>query len=278
MGDEINQIIGVRQGCLLSSLLFVLYLEFGVRLANADTDKSDEIMKCLKDILAYVDDLAVSSVEEEELRERLDALGRGIKAEGMEISVRKTKVMVAAGKERRVSHSAVCTVCGSAEGYEDMMICSDEAGLRGCQRGFHASCMGLENIPDGSWFCADCVENCSHFRCEDGSFDIVDEFEYLGSVQSATVTSTGAIRHRIMKATKAYGMLSRLWKSRMSYCVKGLVYKTMVRTVLLHGATTWTTTKSDIRELEVFEMRCLRRMANTTLLAHRTSASVREQL
>ena len=133
-------------------------------------------------------------------------------------------------------------------------------------------------MPDGTWYCERCDEQNREFDVDGELYGVVEEFEYLGSIQSASTTSTAAIRHRIAKATKAFGMLTKLWRSRMKWHVKGAVYCSMVRSVLLYASETWTTTSADLQELETFEMACLRRIARTSLLAHRTSESVRQQL
>ncbi|OAY69751.1 BRCT domain-containing protein, partial [Ananas comosus] len=51
-----------------------------------------------------------------------------------------------------------CTVCGSRERGEVMLICGNEGGTVGCGIGTHIDCCNppMEAIPEGDWFCAKC--------------------------------------------------------------------------------------------------------------------------
>lgn len=52
-----------------------------------------------------------------------------------------------------------CRVCGFRDRGEEMLICGDEHGSRGCGVGIHFDCLDprLENVPEEDWFCADCT-------------------------------------------------------------------------------------------------------------------------
>ncbi|WOL06686.1 BRCT domain-containing protein [Canna indica] len=56
------------------------------------------------------------------------------------------------------SEDLSCTVCGSRDRGEVMLICGDEAGTVGCGIGIHIDCCDppLESIPEGDWFCPKC--------------------------------------------------------------------------------------------------------------------------
>eukprot|EP00239_Pterosperma_sp_CCMP1384_P010102 CAMPEP_0197862096 /NCGR_PEP_ID=MMETSP1438-20131217/38585_1 /TAXON_ID=1461541 /ORGANISM="Pterosperma sp., Strain CCMP1384" /LENGTH=140 /DNA_ID=CAMNT_0043479519 /DNA_START=315 /DNA_END=733 /DNA_ORIENTATION=- len=79
------------------------------------------------------------------------------------------------------------------------------------------------------------------------------EFVYLGVVQAENVGSSGAVEARMGKATRAFRGLYKVWKQRISWETKGELYRTLVRSVLLAGAGTWTATSADFRLLEVWE-------------------------
>jgi len=51
----------------------------------------------------------------------------------------------------------VCAVCGSGEQEASLMLCGN--GLRGCDRGFHTTCLtpALAAVPLGDWFCPGCT-------------------------------------------------------------------------------------------------------------------------
>ncbi|XP_026657983.2 BRCT domain-containing protein At4g02110 [Phoenix dactylifera] len=56
-----------------------------------------------------------------------------------------------------------CSVCGSRDRGEVMLICGDESGNVGCGIGTHIDCCDppLEAVPDGDWFCSKCSSNAS---------------------------------------------------------------------------------------------------------------------
>ncbi|KAG1338760.1 BRCT domain-containing protein [Cocos nucifera] len=61
-----------------------------------------------------------------------------------------------------------CSVCGSRDRGEVMLICGDEGGTIGCGIGTHIDCCDppLEAVPDGDWFCSKCSSNASKTPCK----------------------------------------------------------------------------------------------------------------
>jgi hypothetical protein len=47
------------------------------------------------------------------------------------------------------SHISYCVQCRDGG---DLMCCD------GCPAAYHPACLGLVNVPDGSWFCPSCVQ------------------------------------------------------------------------------------------------------------------------
>ncbi|KAK7730853.1 hypothetical protein SLS53_008931 [Cytospora paraplurivora] len=45
-----------------------------------------------------------------------------------------------------------CPVCNTAENEHVLLLCD------GCDTPYHTHCIGLEDIPDGSWFCMECAD------------------------------------------------------------------------------------------------------------------------
>ena len=88
---------------------------------------------------------------------------------------------------------------------------------------------------------------------------MVDTLSYLGSI----LTSDGDINSRITKASSAFGRLRhRLWDEQgIRLDTKISVYVAVVLTILLYGCETWTLYRHNIRKLDQFHMRLLRRTA-----------------
>ena len=91
--------VGVQQGCLLSPSLFNLYLE---RIMTDVLDEFDEVVSCAGrriDELGFADDIDLMEENEDGLQEVTRRVEDASKKFGMEISVAKSKVMMAGKKE-----------------------------------------------------------------------------------------------------------------------------------------------------------------------------------
>ena len=97
---------------------------------------------------------------------------------------------------------------------------------------------------------------------------VVDEFRYLRGTISSNCLIDADITSRIAKASATFGCLSRrLWNTRdVHLSTKLAVYKVAIIPVLLYNCETWTMYRRQIRQLDSFDMRCLRRVTNTEVL------------
>ena len=218
---------GVRQGCVLSPLLFNCVMDRILREATemlggglnieytpagglflSYRDKTTA-SSCIQNVL-YADDLTLVAETRRELQHMLDVLDRACTRWGMQISVSKTKILTV--EEQLVGDQPPITLRGQA----------------------------LEEV---------------------------ESFSYLGSEvgQSAKVEKEVAVR--LEKAGKVYQMWRRkVFRSRnLGKATKMRVFRTMVMSVLLYSAETWPVTQHDIRRLKTFQMRCLRDILGLTL-------------
>ena len=92
--------------------------------------------------------------------------------------------------------------------------------------------------------------------------EVVESFVYLGSCITAGGNVEDKISLRIQKARLAFANLRNLWRRYdVSLSLKGRVYNTSVRAMLLYGYETWPLRAEDVRKLFVFDNRCLRTIA-----------------
>ena len=96
--------------------------------------------------------------------------------------------------------------------------------------------------------------------------DTVNEFTYLGSVISDTLSLDTELNQRIGKASSTLSRLTkRVWNNKkLTERTKTLVYKACVLSTLLYGSEAWTLMAHQENRLHVFHMRCLRRILGLT--------------
>ena len=103
-------------------------------------------------------------------------------------------------------------------------------------------------------------------------------FKYLGVMQSVDASSCEAMHHRMGAASMAFRQLKSFWGCSMDKRIKGRLFVATVRSVLLHGASTWTMHAHDYRLLETFEMSCVRQVLKISKLRRIPSAALRGML
>ena len=82
---------GVRQGCVISPLLFNLYSEFMMKEAIEDMEGINFNGINITDI-RYADDAVLVADKRKKMQKMVDSLNDTCRAYGMEINVKKTKV------------------------------------------------------------------------------------------------------------------------------------------------------------------------------------------
>ena len=108
------------------------------------------------------------------------------------------------------------------------------------------------------------LDGNSDINLQGQNLERVNTFKYLGATLAENGDLDAEMTHRIQSGWKNWKRVSGiLCDRRISLRVKGKVYKTVVRPVMMYGAETWAVKKAkklDVAEkkLDVAEMRMLR--------------------
>ena len=193
---------GVRQGCIMSPILFLMAIDWVMRKTTADRPRGIQwtLFSHLED-LDFADDLAVLSSNLTHLQEKTDRLNKFAEQTGLNINTAKTQVMCLNTTPR-----TPVTVNGH-------------------------------------------------------KLDYVEDFTYLGSLVSKEDATQKDIRARLGKAHSVFIRLQSIWKSKQySLRTKVRLYNSNVKSVLLYGSECWRVTVSDMKRIDAFHNRCLRKI------------------
>jgi hypothetical protein len=93
----------------------------------------------------------------------------------------------------------------------------------------------------------------------DKTFDVAKAFVYLGSLVTPNNDVSLEIQRRIQTANRCYfGLRKHLQSRHLSRSTKNIIYKTLIRPVLLYGSETLVLTRREENQLLVFERKVLR--------------------
>ncbi|PSN49532.1 hypothetical protein C0J52_04975 [Blattella germanica] len=114
---------------------------------------------------------------------------------------------------------------------------------------------------------ASCKAN-GQLMTNEGNFEEVAEFKYLGALITNRNEKQKEIKHRLNSGNACYYALQQLLSSQLlSKNIKLKIYKTVILPVILYGCETWTLTLREEKRLRVFENKTVewRRLHNTEL-------------
>ena len=100
----------------------------------------------------------------------------------------------------------------------------------------------------------------------DHALDVIHDFVYLGSAISDTLSLDAELNRRIGKAaTTMTRLANKAWNnSKLTMHTKIQIYRACVVSTLLYGSESWTLRARQVRKLNAFHMRSLRRILNIT--------------
>ena len=201
LSDWFEVVTGVRQGCILSPILFLITIDWVLKQANLNTRGMKWTDAKDLDDLDFADDLALLADLTADLQQKTNNLTHFAAQTGLEINVDKTKTMYIASNDNTP--------------------------------------ITINNEP----------------------LEQVEDFIYLGSLINPKHGSSADIKARLNKANGAFSMLKTVWRSnKYSERTKLRIYNSNVKTVLLYGSECWKYNVADMKKIDAFHNRCLRRI------------------
>ena len=229
---------GVKQGCVLSPLLFILFMDAVLKDAYGEStfspvrmeyDSQGRVLSAewrgKRDgafhvtWLAYADDLLVTAINNQGLEDAMTQLDKTMTRWGMKISPKKSKVLV---------------LGNHGEGTKPKVTVQNE------------------------------------------KLAVVRDFAYLGSILTEDGSLDPEVDSRLTKASKAFeGLRRTVWRRKeLSTKTKVRIYQASVLSTLMYGSETWAPTKTHIKRLETFHQRCLRNLVRVRWFDHVTNEEV----
>ena len=108
--------------------------------------------------------------------------------------------------------------------------------------------------------------------------DVVQSFEFLGSIINIKGDSSQEIKRRLSIARSVVQNMTKLWKSKLPYALKIRLLKSTAFAVAAYGSESWAMKTADKKRLDAFEMWCYRRVMRIPWTHKKSNTWVLEQL
>ena len=239
--------VGVHQGSVLSTLLFIIVLEALSCEFRCGVPWED----------LYADDLVIINVAEslEECVRRLLTWKEAMGEKGLRVNAGKTKIMICGTRLDLLQSSGEfpCAVCHTGEG-------SNSIFCKGCKHWVHKKCSGFKRLTeDPDYRCTQCQGTARplHGRPQrevqvgPDKLEVVASFCYLGDVLSAAGGCELSTTTHVKTAWKKFKELKPVRSScHLSFKTCCHVYSSCVLSTMLHASETWPVTKPCLQRLQ----------------------------
>ena len=269
LSEEFGVNVGVHQGSVLSPLLFAIVVD-------VVTERAREGL--LMEML-YADDLVLMSETMDGLREKFQKWKDAFECKGLKVNLKKTKVMVS-GSEGEVLKSKIdpCGVCGKRV-KANSVLCTK------CKKWVHGRCTKVKKVTaqmGKDFICSRCEKEAEETNPTEKLGDDVETvrgFCYLGDRVNASGGCEAAVTARTRFSWAKFRECGELlYGKRFSLKMKGRVYKSCVRPVMLYGSETWCLKENEMAILRRTERAMVRAMCGVKLRDRRNTEDLREML
>ena len=269
LSEEFGVRVGVHQGSVTSPLIFAIVVDA----------VTEQARKGLLNEILYADNLVLMSENLEDLRERLQRWRGSLESKGLKVNIRKTKMMVS-GAEGEIVRSKVdpCGICGKR-------VMSNAVLCTVCKKWIHAGCAQTKKV--SSSFAQQCI--CR--RCEDigdrkkEPLEVLcDEVEtvkgfYVGDRLNASGGCETAVTARVRIGWMKFRECGELLLGRGFFLkMKGMVYRSCVRSAMLFGSETWCLRKNEMITLRRTERAMVRSKCGVKLVDGKNTADLMTML
>ena len=116
-----------------------------------------------------------------------------------------------------------------------------------------------------------------HITLNDAIIDKVHDLVFLGSNVPSVVAD---VKRRTRLAAWAFGKLKNaIWTNQdITRSLKVRIYRALILPIAIYGAESWTLRQADKRQLDTFEMRCLRVILGVSLMDKIRNEEIRQRL
>ena len=260
LGKGIPVKVGVHQGSVLSPLLFIIVLEA----------LSREFRAGLPWEMLYADDLVLIAESLEELEQLYANWKNEMEQKGLRVNVGKTKVMPSQYDKIPLNKSGKfpCSVCWKGVG-------NNSINCPSCKNWVHAKCSGIKGALSKAtnFKCRRCLgqiesptASANKVQLAGNELEVVSKFCYLGDMLDGTGSAESSVICRIQCGWKKFRELLPLITNRaIPLKVRGQMYNSCVRSVILYGSETWPVKMEDNQRLQRTEMSMIRWMCGVEM-------------